>query len=146
MFELFSSNYEAEACQYFPSDVRFIGLQVLVLTRIIDPTRYQTYPCSWINRRTGGSLCVPGSLHRNAVSKLMYDSGPAPSTEHHSSFYPWSWLRQHTYDPPQQKDYYENEFVCPLLHLMLSYGSDYPGRYFGVLRSPNHRHPLHTKK
>ncbi|KIM63545.1 hypothetical protein SCLCIDRAFT_15533 [Scleroderma citrinum Foug A] len=35
----------------------------------------------------------------------------SPSTEHHSSFYPWSWLREHTYDPPQQKDHHGNEKV-----------------------------------
>ncbi|KAH7884549.1 Trimethyllysine dioxygenase [Phlebopus sp. FC_14] len=26
---------------------------------------------------------------------------PAATTGHHSSFYPWSWLREHTYDPPR---------------------------------------------
>jgi len=25
---------------------------------------------------------------------------PASGTESHSSFYPWSWLQAHTYDPP----------------------------------------------
>ncbi|KAG6331400.1 hypothetical protein ID866_7686, partial [Astraeus odoratus] len=34
---------------------------------------------------------------------LRDDAGPATSAEHHSSFYPWSWLREHTYDPPHQQ-------------------------------------------
>ncbi|KAI6033285.1 Trimethyllysine dioxygenase [Pisolithus marmoratus] len=39
------------------------------------------------------------------------DPGPSLSTEHHLSFYPWSWLKEHTYDPPQRLEHRAKEKV-----------------------------------
>lgn len=39
------------------------------------------------------------------------EPGPSPSTTHHSSFYSWSWLKEHTYDPPQRLEHSANEKV-----------------------------------
>ncbi|KAI6154708.1 Trimethyllysine dioxygenase [Pisolithus tinctorius] len=51
----------------------------------------------------------PTNLHASTGGlEIIWSS---PSTEHHSSFYPWSWLREHTYDPPQRLKHQANERV-----------------------------------
>ncbi|KAG9314929.1 Trimethyllysine dioxygenase [Chiua virens] len=40
--------------------------------------------------------------HVQASTEGLEVIWPASGTEYHSSFYPWSWLKAHTYDPPQK--------------------------------------------
>ncbi|KAL4064995.1 hypothetical protein V8B97DRAFT_1875437, partial [Scleroderma yunnanense] len=50
-------------------------------------------------------------IHVHGSTEGLEVVWPAPTTEHHSSFYPWTWLREHSYDPPHQKDHQVNEKV-----------------------------------
>ncbi|KAI5988739.1 Trimethyllysine dioxygenase [Pisolithus albus] len=49
--------------------------------------------------------------HHHASTEGLEIVWPSPSTTHHSSFYPWSWLKEHTYDPPQRLVDRANESV-----------------------------------
>ncbi|KAF9223830.1 Trimethyllysine dioxygenase [Gyrodon lividus] len=40
--------------------------------------------------------------HVQASAEGLEVVWPSSTTEYHSSFYPWSWLKAHTYDPPQK--------------------------------------------
>ncbi|KAI6125641.1 Trimethyllysine dioxygenase [Pisolithus croceorrhizus] len=49
--------------------------------------------------------------HHHASMEGLEIVWTSPSTTHHSSFYSWSWLREHTYDPPQRLEQLANEKV-----------------------------------
>ncbi|KAI6004337.1 Trimethyllysine dioxygenase [Pisolithus marmoratus] len=50
-------------------------------------------------------------IHHHASTEGLEIVWPSPSTERHSSFYPWSWLREHAYDPLPQLEHRATERV-----------------------------------
>jgi trimethyllysine dioxygenase len=58
-------------------------------------------------RRPWGYLYVESPI---LVRWRLMDVFPGPSSHSHTSFYPWSWLREHSYDP-RQKSLPVQEFV-----------------------------------
>ena len=108
-----------EVCSSESNEVHFDP----VCAVLQGPAKHQTASCPGFGRGSRCCLWVfVGAALAQCTAHASTHAGPTSSAEFHSSFYPWSWLKAHTYDPPLRSTLGESVFLCPVGRGRLSDG------------------------